>query len=165
MAEDFAQTAVGYEFPTANWLDPFDVDEAATQRFLVNQDRISRAWVAPVGDDRDARGWGFGADEPLREVFTNPRSCLYCLEKVAVVAGGQVLREWAPTAVTRPGDPNSCAQHNGLYFVYSRAQRVFPVHEAVKYADYDEALTEALAAQDDKVMTMVARMVDAESLW
>src|SRR6478672_6540758 len=89
MAEDSVGTAIGYEFPTADWLDPFDVDEPGTQWFFVNQDRMSRAWIAPRGQDE---WWGFARSEPLWEVFTNPRSCLYCLEKSAVVSGGQVLR-------------------------------------------------------------------------
>src|SRR4051794_10806850 len=119
MAENPVRTAIGYAFPTADWLDPFDLDEGRTQWFFVNQDRLSRAWVAPTG--ADAEWWGFARSEPLWEVFNNPRSCLYCLEKVAVVAEGRVLREWVPTPLTERAAPESCAQHNGLYLLHSQA--------------------------------------------
>lgn len=162
MTEDFDATPVHFAFPTADWLDPFDAAEPAVQWFFVNQDWISRAWIAPAAGDK---GWGFSEDEPLRETFNNPRSCLYCLEKAAVVADGQVLREWEPTVLVQAPSPRSCAQHNGLYFVYSQAQADYPVHEAQKYATYDEALAEALANRQVEGRVMVARMVYAESLW
>ncbi|NUR63670.1 MAG: hypothetical protein HOV87_34175 [Catenulispora sp.] len=159
-------TAVGFAFPTTNWLDPFDADEVATQWFFGNQDRISRAWIAPVEQDR---GWGFTEEDKMWQFFNNPRSCLYCLEKTAIVAGGQVLREWPQVAPMRQGAPASCSQHNGLYVVYRQAQEVFPVSEATKYAAYDEALAEALAeslgTQNAGARTMVARLVSGESLW
>lgn len=42
---------------------------------------------------------------------------------------------------------------------------MFPTHEALKYADYDAALGEALADREPGRRIMVARMVHAESLW
>src|SRR5947209_6715186 len=114
MAENSEHTAIGYEFPTADWLDPFDIDEPRTQWFFVNQDRISRAWVAPADPDG---GWGLAEGEPLWQTFNNPRSCLHCLEKVAIVSGGRVLREWAPTPLKEKAAAESCAQHNGFYFL------------------------------------------------
>ncbi|NUR30679.1 MAG: hypothetical protein HOV83_33315 [Catenulispora sp.] len=163
MAENSLRTAIGYQFPTADWLDPFDLDEGRTQWFFVNQDRLSRAWVAP--SEADADGWGFATSEPLWETFTNPRSCLYCLEKVAVVADGQVLREWVQTPLRDQACPESCAQHNGLYLLHSRSEQQFPVHETLKYASYEEALTEALTGPKAGGMVMVARMMRAQSLW
>jgi hypothetical protein len=165
MAENPVRTAVGYEFPTADWLDPFDVDEGRTQWFFVNQDRISRAWIAPAPTGDGEQWWGFARSEPLWEVFTNPRSCLYCLEKAAVVAEGAVLREWASTPLTQAPAPESCGQHNGLYLLYSQAEQEFPVHEAPKYASYEEALAEALASREPGRMTMIARMMEGQSLW
>lgn len=163
MAENPVRTAVGYEFPTADWLDPFDADEARTQWFFVNQDRISRAWVAPAGVDED--WWGFARSEPLWETFTNPRSCLYCLEKVAILAEGQVLRDWTPTSLVQAPAPESCGQHNGLYFLHSQAEQHFPIHEAPKYTSYEQALAEALASWEPGRVTMIARMIQAQSLW
>ncbi|GAA2023757.1 hypothetical protein GCM10009839_21790 [Catenulispora yoronensis] len=162
MAEQFPGTVVGYDFPTADWLDPFDVDEAATQWFFVNQDRLSRSWTAPTGPDQ---GWGFADDEPVWETFTNPRSCLYWLEKQAVVADGQVLREWSPTGLVRERNPSGCEQHNGLYFVHSQPDRAFPIHEGPKFASYDDALAEALGRSGPRARILVAQMVDARSLW
>jgi hypothetical protein len=155
-------TTIGYEFPTADWLDPFEANEPGTQWFFVNQDRISRAWTAPPAQDK---GWGFGKDEPMWDFFTNPRSCLYCMEKSAIVSGGQVLREWPSTLLQQERDPKTCAQHNGLYFVYTQAQQTFPVHEAAGYTSYEEALTEALTHRDPAARSMVARMMHGESLW
>ncbi|GAA1991147.1 hypothetical protein [Catenulispora subtropica] len=162
MAENPVRTAIGYEFPKADWLDPFDVDETRTQWFFVNQDRISRAWVAPTGEDA---WWGFARSERLWDVFDNPRSCLYCLEKLVIVSGGQVLREWSPTPLRQQPAPKSCAQHNGLFLLHGQEQQVFPVHEAPKYATYDAALAEALADREAGRITMIARVNEAQSLW
>jgi hypothetical protein len=163
-------TAIGFAFPTGAWWDPFDTDEPATQWFFGNQNRISRAWIAPTEADQ---GWGFTEEEDEQtwkwRVFTNPRSCLYCLEKSAIVAGGQVLREWPGSTLIQRRAPESCGQHNGLYVVYSQAQASFPVDEATKYAGYDDALAQALTESRDPrqagARVMVARVVDAESLW
>lgn len=156
------RTAIGYEFPTAGWLDPFDIDEPRAQWIFVNQDRISRAWVAPTDQDS---GWGFAADESLYSVFNNPRSCLHCLEKSAVVSDGQVLREWSPTSHQHQTDPTWCAKYNGLFVVYAQTQQSLPIHETAKYADYDKALAEALTAEAPVGNIMIARVVHGESLW
>ncbi|WP_344883923.1 hypothetical protein [Allokutzneria multivorans] len=151
------QTAIGFEFPAADWLDPFDVDEPRTQWFYVNDDKLSRAWIAPAdGNASDALGDGYHSG-----VFTNPRSCLYVLEKAAIVLGGSVVREWTPTASATPPVEKTCGQHNGRFYVHPQAQQHLRIHDGVSYPTY----AEALAAPAPEGLTVVARVLDGTSMW
>ncbi|WP_086825949.1 hypothetical protein [Allokutzneria sp. NRRL B-24872] len=151
------QTAIGFEFPAADWLDPFDVDEPRVQWFFVNDDKLSRAWVAPA----DGNASGQLAEGYHSGVFTNPRSCLYLLEKAAIVVNGAVVREWTPTGSGTPAVEKTCGQHNGRFYVHARSERYLRVHDGTSYPTHEEAL--AVPASDHPVM--VARVLDGMSMW
>lgn len=150
-----------YAFPTKDWLDPFDGDEPRTQWFFVNQNRLSRAWVAPEGD---FEGHGLPVGEYPYDVFTNPRSCLFRMEKLAVVRGGRVLREWTATALRQERVPGSCAQFNGLYYVLQSGSPSLQPTDA-GHISYETALAAAVEPDVPDRLVMVARMIAGESLW
>lgn len=88
-------TQTMYDCP-ADGLDPFDVTEPRTQ-YVLDARGLGRAWVAP--SDPEARFYGL--DEKDFDAKIQPGyKYVRVLEKLAVVSGGQLLREWPQTART-----------------------------------------------------------------
>ncbi|MFD1047617.1 hypothetical protein ACFQ1S_19790 [Kibdelosporangium lantanae] len=81
-------TAIRYDFPITAKLDPFDLREPETQ-WLLGMRAFSSAWkhTDPVALD----------DNEFHQRVLLPYTYGYLMEKLAVVAGGLLVREWPAT--------------------------------------------------------------------
>jgi len=85
-------TRVSYDCPEGG-LDPFDVAEPRTQ-YALDARGLGRAWVAP----QDAHAPFFGLDSADFDRKIQPGyKYVRIMEKLAVVSGGRLLREWTQT--------------------------------------------------------------------
>jgi hypothetical protein len=81
-------TTVRYDFPVTAKLDPFDLREPETQ-WLLGMRAFSSAWkhTDPVALN----------DSEFSQRVLQPYTYGYLVEKLAVVAGGLLIREWPAT--------------------------------------------------------------------